>query len=396
MAKVLLTSTFVKSATCPEDHSRIEYFDTATKGFSLEVRTSGGRTYYRRYRDSRGRLRQVKLGDARELSLSDARTLALRIGRDVALGEDPLERKRKAKSVPTFAEFIEQQYTPYIKTYKRSWADDVGLLRNHLLPRLGKLHLDEITRQDIQKLHHDRRAAGAAPGSCNRLLILARYAFNLALRWEVPGVKANPCKGVPLMPEENQRDRYLTTEEAQRLYRAVCESDNPMLKYIIPALLLSGARKQEVLTARWEDFDFERRLWRIPVTKLGRPRHVPMSDGLIRLLHSVPRHDCAWVFPNPKTLKPFVSIFCSWDTARRRVGLTDICIHSLRHSHASFLINAGRTLYEVQRILGHTQSKTTQRYAHLSHDTLLDAANSVTRALEGTMLPTVQPVALPA
>ena len=81
------------------------------------------------------------------------------------------------------------------------------------------------------------------------------------------------------------------------------------------------------------------------------------------------------------------------DTPRLRVlnkaDLADVRIHDLRHSHASFLVNAGRTLYEVQHILGHTQVKTTQRYAHLSHDTLLAATNSVNTALGGMFMPMV-------
>ena len=85
------------------------------------------------------------------------------------------------------------------------------------------------------------------------------------------------------------------------------------------------------------------------------------------------------MFANPVTGKPFVSIFCSWNTARKRAGLADVRIHDLRHSFASFLVNSGRSLYEVQKILGHTQIKTTQRYAHLANDTLLDAANQVSK-----------------
>jgi len=189
------------------------------------------------------------------------------------------------------------------------------------------------------------------------------------------------------MKEDNVKERYLSTAEAQRLYEVLTRSENVMLRYIIPMLILTGARKREVLDARWEDFDFERRLWRIHTTKLGKPRFVPMSDGVINLLESVPRHNCDWVFPNPKTLKPYVSIYYSWDSARREAGLGDVRIHDLRHSYASFLVNAGRTLYEVQRLLGHTQIKTTQRYAHLSQDTLLAAANAATRALDGHMAP---------
>jgi len=96
----------------------------------------------------------------------------------------------------------------------------------------------------------------------------------------------------------------------------------------------------------------------------------------------VPKHEnCDYVFANPKTLKPYVSVFAAWDYARRAVGLEDVRLHDLRHSFASFLVNSGRSLYEVQRILGHTQIKTTQRYAHLSQDSLLAAANEVSKAV---------------
>ena len=156
-----------------------------------------------------------------------------------------------------------------------------------------------------------------------------------------------------------------------------------------PMLILTGARNREVLDARWEDFDFERRSWRIHTTKLGRPRHVPLSDGAVALLHSMKRLDCPWAFPNPKTLKPYVSIFYSWNSARKAAGLKDLSIHDLRHSFASFLVNSGRTLYEVKHLLGHTQIKTTQRYSHLTQDTLLDASNAVTRAVGHLFTPTL-------
>jgi integrase len=149
-----------------------------------------------------------------------------------------------------------------------------------------------------------------------------------------------------------------------------------MLKYIIPMLILTGARKRELLDAKWEDFDEERRLWRVPLPKSGRARHVPLSDGALTLLASVPRvPGCVWPFANPNTGKPFVSMYYGWDTARRLAGLPEVRIHDLRHSFASMLINQGRSLYEVQRILGHTQIKTTQRYSHLSNVTLLAAVN---------------------
>lgn len=392
MSKALLTTEFVKESVCPKDRAKWDVFDTNCKGLLLEIRQSGGKTYYLRYNNQRGRIRQMKLADARDISLSQAKALADKARAQIALGQDPLSQKQAAREVPTFAEFIEQRYLPFVKGYKKAWNSDVSYLNNQILPVLGKKHLDEITKKDIIDFHHGLRAKGYKPGTCNRSLILLRYAFNLAIRWEIPGVTANPTKDTPLFDDfAGQRDRFLSQEETHRLFDAVKQSDNPMLQFIVPMLILSGARKREVLDAKWEDFDLDRRQWRIPVTKTGRPRYVPLSNGVITLLANVPHDErCPYVFANPKTKKPYESIFNSWNKARKAAGLQDVRLHDLRHSFASFLVNAGRSLYEVQRILGHTQIKTTQRYAHLSQDTLLDAADAV-----GNLVSPVAPLITP-
>lgn len=112
-----------------------------------------------------------------------------------------------------------------------------------------------------------------------------------------------------------------------------------------------------------------------------------LYEAVCKSENTMPRKpDCEWAFANPETGKPYVSIFYAWNTARKSVGLSDVRMHDLRHSFASLLINSGRTLYEVQHILGHTQVKTTQRYAHLSQDTLLAAASSATTALGAAMI----------
>lgn len=388
MPKASLSSQVVKETSCPKDKRKLDLFDSICKGLMLEIRATGGKTYYLRYQDARGRTRQLRLALERDVSLQQARKLAEQKRTLIAMGLDPCEVKAQSRAMPTFAQFIEEQYLPYVKSYKRSWTSDVSLLKNHLLPRFGGKYLDEITRQDIVKMHHQRKDSGAAAGSANRLLILMRFIFNLAISWELPGIHLNPTKGVQLMEENNKRDRYLSVEETQRLYQAVCASENAMLKYIVPMLILTGARKREVLDAKWKDFDFLRRLWRIPMPKTGKARHVPLSDGVINLLNEIPRTaQCEWAFANPETGKPYVSIFWAWDTARNKANLADVRMHDLRHSTASFLVNAGRTLYEVQHILGHTQVKTTQRYAHLSHETLLDATNTVSTTLGDLFTP---------
>ena len=388
MSVLKLTPQNVEAALCPAGQRKVVLFDVACKGLFLEVRVSGGRTFYLRFTDARARVRQLKLGDANDLSLAQARQQADKYRNQIAMGIDPRVGKAALKQIATVSEFIQNHYLPFVESYKKSWKCDQGLLRKHIEPIWGRRYLDQITKADVVGLMARHRMTHA-PGSCNRLLILLRYVFSLPKKWDMPGVEKNPASDVPLLKEENFKERFLTPEEAQRLYTECKVSDNSMLQFIIPMLILTGARKREVLDARWEDFDFERRLWRIHTTKLGQPRFVPMSDGVISLLESMPRFGCSWVFPNPKTLKPYVSIFFSWSTARRDAGLPDVRIHDLRHSYASFLVNSGRSLYEVQRLLGHTQIKTTQRYAHLSHDTLLDASNAATKAVGNMMLPAV-------
>ena len=384
MPKLSLTTDIVNNYQCPEDKKKIDLFDTQVSGLALEVRCSGGRTYYLRYKNKRSVIKLLKLGVPADLTLKQVRQLAQEKRTQIALGKDPHEEKKILKSVPTFATFIDEQYLPFIKSYKRSWATDVSVLKNHLLPAFGKKYLDEISRTDIIKVHQGRLDAGGAPGSANRLLIMMRYIYNLACeKWCVPGVKDNPTKGIPLFEENNKNERYLSTLEVQRLFEAVKASQNTMLQYIIPMLILTGARKQEVLKAHWQEFDVDARSWRIPMTKSGKARHVPLSDQTLRLLAEIKRRELGspFVFPNPKTGRPYVSIFYAWDTARKNADLADVRIHDLRHTFASLLVNSGRTLYEVQKLLGHTQVKTTQRYAHLSHDTLIDASNAATKSL---------------
>jgi integrase len=157
---------------------------------------------------------------------------------------------------------------------------------------------------------------------------------------------------------------------------AVDASRNRDLGAIVRLLLLTGARKRELLDARWEDIDWLHQLWRIPKTKAGKVRYVPLSETALELL-TRRQQSCAneLIFTNPRTGQAFQTLYSEWHQARLQAGLGDLRLHDLRHSFASFLINGGRSLYEVQQLLGHSNGAMTQRYAHLAHDTLLDAAN---------------------
>lgn len=381
MPNVNLDARCVRTAACLEGKSKTDYYDNAITGFILEVRSTGGKTYHLRYRDAHGKQRQHKIGDAQSISFDKARQAAQVLRSRVVLGESPAEERKTKRSIPTLAEFSADRYMPFVKGYKKSWDSDDSYLRNHLLPKFGSLHLDQVTQEAAIEFHHGMRAAGYAFATCNRMIILLRYMYNLGKKWKIPGAESNPTAGVPLYEANNARERFLTAQETQRLRLALEHSENPQLRYIVPLLLLSGARKRELLEAKWAHFDLERRTWRIPTSKTGKARHVPLSAAVLSVLAQVPRWEgCAYVVPNPKTREPYVSVFCSWNTARKQAGLPEVRMHDLRHSMASNMVNSGRSIYEVAKVLGHTQIKTASRYSHLSQATLLDAVDAAANA----------------
>ena len=142
-------------------------------------------------------------------------------------------------------------------------------------------------------------------------------------------------------------------------------------------LLLTGARKRELLDAKWEHFDLNQRRWRIPHSKNGKARHVPLSQAALDVLAQVPRwDDCPFVVPNPRTKKPYKDIFYVWNKARIEAGLPDVRVHDLRHTAASNMVSSSQSLYVVGQVLGHARVTTSQRYAHLSQESLLVAVDA--------------------
>jgi integrase len=217
-----------------------------------------------------------------------------------------------------------------------------------------------------------------------KIRITFNRSFELALKWNLPGITANPVRGITRPKFSNQRSRYLTAGEAQRLFRAVERSANPQLKHIVGLLLLTGARKNELLKAQWQHVDFDRHAWFIPDSKTGKSRHVPLSQAAVDILGKLPRWGgCPWLLPNPATLKPYTDIKRAWMTARDEAQLPDVRIHDLRHSFASFAVNAGVDLFAVGKVLGHADHQSTMRYSHLANDTLMAAVEAGAAKMAG-------------
>lgn len=377
MPIVDLNTTFIKTAICPSGQKKVDYFDSQQKGFLIEVRESGRRTYYQRFRDERGRERQFKIGRADMLTVDQARRKAKSIFAQALLGTDPQARRQELRAIPRFEAFVADSYLPYVQTYKRSWRTDETILRIHVYPALAKYPLDEIGTDQIIALVGRMRKEGYANGTCNRVVVIIRYIFNLAVKWKVPGVTSNPTAGVE-MGSEVQRNRFLTKEETQRLVASIAADENVTAANAIMLLLLTGGRRNEITHARWDNVMWAERKLHVPLSKSGKPRWISLSAQALDLLQSLPRIEGNhYIFPSPVTGRPSPSLWFPWDRIRARAGLEDVRLHDLRHSFASFLVNGGVSLYVVQALLGHANAKTTQRYAHLVSDTLMHATSVV-------------------
>ena len=390
MDKNYLDDVFVAQLNCPTDKSHFEVFDAKLKGFYVDVQPSGHKCFRLRHR-VKSKLRVTTLGNTLLISADQARKMAVNVLAGQSFGHDMnglelIGSDQSSNAVlagETLESFFLEKYIPYVKSYKRSWKTDFSMIHNHLLPQIGRKSMRYLSPPDVAIFVDHMKQKDYAIGTINRALVLLRYGFELAIRWKEPGVEVNPVKEIKNIKDDNKLERYLCNKQAEVLMQAVAQSSNAMLQHIVLFLIYTGARKNEVLQACWQDVDWQKSSWRIPKTKSGKVRHVPLSSGALELLKKLQNQiklthmGKQAIFANPETGKPFISFFYSWNSARVRAGMPEFRIHDLRHSFASYLVNAGRSLYEVQELLGHADIKTTSRYAHLSRERLAQAVEHV-------------------
>ena len=376
--KTNLSQVFVKRVECEQGKSKQEFYDNEIKGFFLEVRANKSKTYFLKAIVDKKRVTK-KIGDANVMDIKSARVKALKLKRAVEEGKDiVIGRSSKNKSsILTLEAFYEEYYIPYIKMHIKSYETNISVFKNHILPAFGLKNMVEIKKSEIITLHSNMvQKKKLAPATANKVLIFISHAFNVAMQLEIKGIEVNPASKIKPYLLNNAREKYLTKEEAARLIEVINQTQqNIHLKYIIPMLILTGARRGEVLKAKHEDFNLNQLCWTIPTSKSGKKRVLPITPQLLELYKSIPKDDTPYLFASAKSKKPYVTIYVSWNSARTRAGLKDLRMHDLRHSFASALVNNGRSLYEVQILLGHSTSKMTQRYAHLSNESLMSAAS---------------------
>lgn len=365
----------------PDGQAKVRVFDTRTRGFIAEFRRNVV-TFYFRYRDGRGRGREVKLGRLGDVSLEQARRRAEQLKAETSLGADPVADVERKKAVPTVAAFIADRYLPHVRDRLRSHGT-VAVFCRRIEEAVGRKALDEVTQADVAAFRRRLMATGLSNATVNRHLATLRSMFNLARRWQI-NRGDNPAASPGMLPEQH-RDTYLSATETQALVRALDAEPDQDAAAALMLLILTGARKSEILQAQWENVDLARSLLTIPRSKSGRPRHIPLSELAVRVLvrqYQRGRFKTTGpVFPGRREGRSLEDLRGPWKRAKKAAGLpASTRIHDLRHSFASALANQGVPLNEIGVILGHSQLSTTARYAHHAPQRLVETATVAARS----------------
>jgi integrase len=370
---------------CPPHLRRLEFVDQGGLGLYVEVRASspGVGTAYLRYKDASGKTCHAKIGSTAVLSVADIRREAKRLKAEITLGADPRAEAKARKAIITYAELWESHVRGHLQLRLRSWRRSDELYRLRIKAAFGSKRLNQITRHQIESFHSALAAEGLAAATANHHIKVLRSSLNLARQWGMLEGE-NPAARIAMLPEENKIEHYLDEAELQRLLHVLRTDENRAVCRVCLFLVSVGCRLNEALSADWNDISIERRVFTIRATnsKSRKLRSVPLNDSAIEVLNELDtRERGGRLFVGRRGALSTISKV--WDRLRKKAGLPHLRLHDLRHQFASFLVNDGRTLYEVQQILGHSSSKVTERYAHLSTKTLQEAASSASARLTG-------------
>ncbi len=316
----------------------------------------------------------IKIGVYGSITVDEARTQAKKFAHSVQIEKiDPKELK-KAKQVEAqqsiiFEEFWRVFTEKYIKQHHKlsTIKRDVSRIKNYILPFFAKKSIADIERRDIIAF---KDSMAHIKGNCTKCLRLLSVAFNQAELWEYRPQNTNPCRGVPKTPDK-MMERFLNIEELERLEKTLSERERPGIasNYTIDAfrlIIYTGCRLGEVLSLKWEDVDFNDCCLRLKDSKTGK-RTIPLNESAMKVLCNVQKQaDNPYVFCGNKTGTHLVAVQKTWERIRKQANIPDVRIHDLRHSFASFMIKNGVNIFEVSKLLGHADIKTTMRYAHLT------------------------------
>jgi integrase len=378
-----------------------QIFDTEVRGFAACIYRGGGRAFTLDYRHA-GRQRRITFGRWPEWSVSAARERAKELRREIDAGGDPLAQRETKREAPRVTDLIERYSAEHLpKLSARSAADQKSALAKMVAPVWGRKLVTEITQTDVDKLltliaegrarphkekpnNRARKLQGAKPTPvrANRIGEVLRKMFTLAVQWG--WCEDNPAQRFHRRTE-TPRERFLSKEEIASLAAALDAAEDRRAADIIRMCMLTGARLGEVRQSRFDQFNLEQLSWSKPpaMTKQRRVHRVPISDETAAIVRQrlllVPK-GAPWLFPGDTPGQPVQEVRRFWAKIQQETGLADVHIHDLRHTFASLLVSGGASLEMIGKLLGHSQTQTTQRYAHLMDSPLRAGVDAVASA----------------
>ncbi|MFI4973443.1 MAG: tyrosine-type recombinase/integrase [Caulobacterales bacterium] len=403
-----ISKTVVDDAVAESE--RFALWDSELRGFGVRISPEGSKTYVVRYRvggGRRGLQRQMVLGRHGTLTAEEARKRAKIALGQTADGKDPQGAKSAARAEMSVAELCDQYLKEGVAAKKQSTLKlDRIRIERHIKPGIGRLRISDVTRRAVERLMRDiasgtirgdatpytRGGAAAAARTIGLLGAIFSFAADRGIRPD------NPTRGVK-RPVDRRRERFLSGAELERLSNVMAAMADEARKggrqegaivteqhrQILTLLLLTGARKNEIVGLCWSEVDATGGLLRLRDSKTG-ARTISLGAGAAASLALVPRGDSPLVFPDPRDPgRPVRNLDWAWVTIRRQAGLPDVRIHDLRHTFASIGLMGGLSLAFIGKLLGHKHAATTQRYAHLADDPVRAAADRVSAAIAAQM-----------
>ena len=293
----------------------------------------------------------------------------------------PLPLAAKFAGGPTVADLARRYLEDHVahRCKPKTARTARSVVNRHIVPTLGKVPLAAVERRHVMELHE---RLCETPAMANMTVETLTHMYALARGWGIAPEGCNPCRSIPMNPKR-RRERFLTDAEFTRLGQVLDEVSGKGSRVsagavaTIRILMLTGCRRNEILTLRWEHVDLDASEIHLADGKTG-ARTVHLSPAAVRVLDALPRKPGnPWVIPGRKPGTHMTDIDGAWETVRARAGLDDVRIHDIRHSFASRALALGEGLPIIGRLLGHRRVETTARYAHLARDSIKESAERV-------------------
>ncbi len=391
MAKLTTTTISKRTVEALKVGKDTVFWDSELPGFGVRVYPSGSKYYVVQTRAGGKAAKRVTVGRHGIVTAEEARRRAALIIARIKAGEEPAPEPLAVTLAdsPTVGDLARVYLDEHVAVRcKPKTAAMYRLIVNrHLLPALGKTSALAVDHARVTELHHSLRAT---PVMANEVVGTLSRIWNAAENRGLVPEASNPCRLV-VKNRERRRERFLSEEEFRRLGRLLAEAEtckgvSAHAVAAIRLLLLTGCRRNEILTMRWSDVDLEARELNLVDSKTG-ARTVPLSPEAVEVLRNIPRMDGnPYVIPGKIRGKHLRNLNDPWDLIRKRAGIEDMRLHDCRHSFASRALALGEGLPMIGKLLGHARVETTARYAHLARDSVRESAIRISDSIAGDLL----------